>query len=87
MIVMNYQISNLKGMIEGPEYREKLGSIVGALYKLAFQTYSDIPRGPIKVLSKASEFFALRVSLYPTQDFTSSGRTFKMAITVDFMEE
>jgi len=42
------KISSLKGMIEGPEYREKLGSIVGALYKLAFQTYSDIPRGPIK---------------------------------------
>lgn len=42
------KISNLKGMIEGPEYKEKLGSIVGHLYKLAFQTYSDIPRGPIK---------------------------------------
>jgi len=41
------KISDLKGMISG-DYREKLGSIVSHLYKLAFQTYSDIPRGPIK---------------------------------------
>merc|ERR1719391_755462 len=41
------KISDLKGMISG-DYREKLGSIVSQLYKLAFQTYADIPRGPIK---------------------------------------
>jgi len=41
------KISDLKGMISG-DYREKLGMIVSHLYKLAFQTYSDIPRGPIK---------------------------------------
>jgi len=41
------KISNLKGMVDG-DYQEKLGGIVGALYKLAFQTYADIPRGPVK---------------------------------------
>ena len=43
------KISELKGMISGPDYKEKLGNVVSKLYKLAFQTYSDIPRGPIKV--------------------------------------
>jgi len=42
------KISSLKGMINGPDYKEKLGLIVSHLYKLAFQTYADIPRGPIK---------------------------------------
>jgi hypothetical protein len=42
------KISNLKDMVQGDNYQEKLGSIVGALYKLAFQTYADIPRGPVK---------------------------------------
>merc|ERR1711988_1464129 len=34
--------------LSGPDYREKLGMLVSDLYKLAFQTYHDIPRGPIK---------------------------------------
>ena len=39
----------LRGMIDGPDYKVKLGAIVGSLYKLAFHTYADIPRGPVKV--------------------------------------
>jgi len=42
------KISDLKGMIGGSDYKEKLGMMVSHLYKLAFQTYADIPRGPIK---------------------------------------
>ena len=43
------QVSSLKSMIDGPDYKEKLGTIVSHLYKLAFKTYADIPRGPVKV--------------------------------------
>jgi len=42
------KVSELRGMISGPDYKEKLGTIVSHLYKLAFLTYADIPRGPIK---------------------------------------
>jgi hypothetical protein len=42
------KVSDLKSMISGPDYKEKLGILVSHLYKLAFQTYADIPRGPIK---------------------------------------
>merc|ERR1712064_87006 len=34
--------------LRGPDYKEKLGVLVSDLYKFAFQTYKDIPRGPIK---------------------------------------
>ena len=43
------QVDKLRDMITGDDYKEKLGGIVSQLYKLAFQTYHDIPRGPIKV--------------------------------------
>ena len=42
-------VEKLRDAIQGPDYKEKLGGIVSQLYKLAFQTYHDIPRGPIKV--------------------------------------
>jgi len=42
------KVSDLKGMLGGSDYKEKLGLMVSQLYRLAFQTYSDIPRGPIK---------------------------------------
>jgi len=41
-------VEKLRDAIQGPDYKEKLGGIVSQLYKLAFQTYHDIPRGPIK---------------------------------------
>merc|ERR1719481_2486265 len=42
------KVASLKEMISGPDYKEKLGALVSQLYKLAFETYSDIQRGPIK---------------------------------------
>merc|ERR1711990_579778 len=45
---MGGQVEKLRDLITGEDYKEKLGGIVSQLYKLAFQTYHDIPRGPIK---------------------------------------
>eukprot|EP00092_Neocalanus_flemingeri_P018879 GFUD01020446.1.p1 GENE.GFUD01020446.1~~GFUD01020446.1.p1 ORF type:complete len:476 (+),score=137.66 GFUD01020446.1:161-1588(+) len=42
------KVEELRSKIDGPDYKEKLGALVSDLYKLAFQTYHDIPRGPIK---------------------------------------
>merc|ERR1719481_2149554 len=42
------KVETLRQMISGPDYKEKLGALVSQLYKLAFETYSDIQRGPIK---------------------------------------
>ena len=43
------KVEELRSKISGADYQEKLGALVSDLYKLAFQTYHDIPRGPIKV--------------------------------------
>ena len=43
------KVEDLRSKISGDNYQEKLGALVTDLYKLAFQTYHDIPRGPIKV--------------------------------------
>ena len=43
-------MEELRKKLNGPDYKEKLGVLVSDLYKLAFNTYKDIPRGPIKVL-------------------------------------
>lgn len=42
-------MSKLREELQGDDYKQKLGGLVSQLYKLAFQTYHDIPRGPIKV--------------------------------------
>lgn len=42
------KVDNLKNMINESDYKEKLGGMVSQLYKIAFETYKDIPRGPIK---------------------------------------
>jgi len=42
------KVEDLRSKLSGPDYKEKLGVLVTDLYKLAFQTYKDIPRGPIK---------------------------------------
>jgi len=42
------QVSKLREELQGDDYKQKLGGLVSQLYKLAFQTYHDIPRGPIK---------------------------------------
>ena len=55
-MIVSIQVSNLRGMIDGPDYKEKLGSTVTHLYKLAFETYKDIPRGPVKVVKSNNIF-------------------------------
>jgi len=42
------KVEELRQKLNGPDYKEKLGILVSDLYKLAFNTYKDIPRGPIK---------------------------------------
>merc|ERR1711874_818324 len=42
------KVEELRKKLSGPDYKEKLGLLVSDLYRLAFQTYHDIPRGPIK---------------------------------------
>merc|ERR1712002_5153 len=42
------RVEELRNKLSGPDFKEKLGPLVSDLYKLAFQTYNDIPRGPIK---------------------------------------
>ena len=49
------RVEELRKKLSGPDYKEKLGLLVSDLYKLAFQTYHDIPRGPIKVGFSSAE--------------------------------
>merc|ERR1712066_199341 len=42
------RVEELRNKLSGPDFKDKLGLLVSDLYKLAFQTYHDIPRGPIK---------------------------------------
>merc|ERR1712045_413504 len=42
------KVEELRQKLNGPDYKEKLGILVSDLYKLAFNTYKDIPKGPIK---------------------------------------
>merc|ERR1711992_435594 len=42
------RVEELRNKLSGPGFKDKLGLLVSDLYKLAFQTYNDIPRGPIK---------------------------------------
>jgi len=42
------RVEELRNKLCGPDFKEKLGPLVSDLYRLAFNTYHDIPRGPIK---------------------------------------
>merc|ERR1711953_1329915 len=55
------RVEELRNKLSGPDYKDKLGLLVSDLYKLAFQTYNDIPRGPIKVTIKVS-FWTMNIS-------------------------
>merc|ERR1712001_31445 len=46
--LFDVEVSKLREELQGDDYKQKLGGLVSQLYKLAFQTYHDIPRGPIK---------------------------------------
>lgn len=41
-------VNELRGKINGTDYKERLGEIVTNLYKISHTTYSDMPRGTIK---------------------------------------
>jgi len=42
------KLNTLKDLINSPNYKENLGKLINTVYDFAFQTYSDLPRGPIK---------------------------------------
>merc|ERR1711872_9705 len=42
------RVEELRNKLSGPDFKEKLGPLVSDLYRLALNTYNDIPRGPIK---------------------------------------
>ena len=54
------KVEELRSKLSGPDYKEKLGVLVSDLYKLAFQTYKDIPRGPIKVKITFKKLFKIK---------------------------
>ena len=41
-------LEKLKEMMADPNYKENLSKLIRTIYEFAFQTYSDLPRGPIK---------------------------------------
>jgi len=42
------KLSTLKDLINAPNYKDNLGTLIKTIYEFAFLTYSDLPRGPIK---------------------------------------
>ena len=41
-------MEHLKDMMNAPNYKENLGTLIRTIYDFAFVTYADLPRGPIK---------------------------------------
>merc|ERR1711937_903342 len=42
------KLEHLKEMMNAPDYKDNLGSLIRTIYDFAFVTYADLPRGPIK---------------------------------------
>ena len=42
------KLEHLKDMMNAPNYKENLGTLIRTIYDFAFVTYADLPRGPIK---------------------------------------
>jgi len=42
------KLDQLRQMMSDPNYKQNLPSLIRTIYQFAFQTYSDLPRGPIK---------------------------------------
>ena len=42
------KLNTLKDLINAPNYKENLGTLIKTIYEFAFLTYADLPRGPIK---------------------------------------
>ena len=41
-------MEHLKDMMNAPNYKENLGTLIRTIYDFAFVTYADLPRGPIE---------------------------------------
>ena len=41
-------LEKLKVMMADPNYKDNLSKLIRTIYEFAFQTYADLPRGPIK---------------------------------------
>jgi len=42
------KLNTLKELINSPDYKDNMGKLIKTVYDFAFQTYADLPRGPIK---------------------------------------
>lgn len=42
------KLNTLKDLINAPNYKENLSTLIRTIYEFAFLTYADLPRGPIK---------------------------------------
>eukprot|EP00092_Neocalanus_flemingeri_P002085 GFUD01002224.1.p1 GENE.GFUD01002224.1~~GFUD01002224.1.p1 ORF type:complete len:538 (+),score=154.55 GFUD01002224.1:88-1701(+) len=42
------KLNTLKDLINAPNYKENMPTLIRTIYEFAFITYSDLPRGPIK---------------------------------------
>ena len=42
------KLEKLKEMMSDPNYKDNLSFVIRTIYEFAFQTYADLPRGPIK---------------------------------------
>ena len=79
-------MEELRQKLNGPDYKEKLGVLVSDLYKLAFNTYKDIPRGPIKVFIFKISSFGLKFLSFEI-DLELENENSKMnALTADLLK-
>lgn len=42
------KLNTLKELINAPNYKENMATLIRTIYEFAFLTYADLPRGPIK---------------------------------------
>ena len=42
------KLEHLKEIINSPNYKDNLGTLIRTIYDFAFMTYADLPRGAIK---------------------------------------
>lgn len=42
------KLNTLKDLINAPNYKDNLATLIRTIYEFAFLTYADLPRGPIK---------------------------------------
>lgn len=42
------KLNTLKDLINAPNYKDNLSTLIRTIYEFAFLTYADLPRGPIK---------------------------------------